>query len=273
MPTWFSEIITPQSAAGRLHAEAEERDRREVDHRVAEQDRRLRDDQRHDVRHDVPQADRGRRGALHLQRRDVRLAAFLQRGAAQHPGDVGHVGDRQRDRRRGRSPAPNTAAARTASRMPGNANRMSSPEEITASTAPRRQAAITASRVPAIKRADHHGQRPEHRGLRAGQQPGQHVSALVVEPEQVAAGRADEGERQVRQRRAVRREQRADHARRTVASAITTADAMPGRAGAAQQADRAAARSRRHLRSVSRWRHGTHCALGSPACTRGSSTA
>src|SRR6266568_2396677 len=47
------------------------------------------------------------------------------------------------------SPAPNTAAASTASRMPGNANRMSSPDEITASTVPRRQAAITANSVPA----------------------------------------------------------------------------------------------------------------------------
>src|SRR6185437_5846245 len=47
-------------------------------------------------------------------------------------------------------PAPNTAAASTASRMPGNANRMSRPEEIIASTAPRRQAATTASSVPAV---------------------------------------------------------------------------------------------------------------------------
>ena len=47
-------------------------------------------------------------------------------------------------------PAPNTAAASTASRMPGNANRMSSPVEITASTGPRRQAAVTASRLPAV---------------------------------------------------------------------------------------------------------------------------
>src|SRR5215472_13689846 len=48
-------------------------------------------------------------------------------------------------------PAPNTAAASTASRIPGNANKMSRPDEITASTRPRRQAAITASRVPASR--------------------------------------------------------------------------------------------------------------------------
>src|SRR5690349_7710067 len=47
-------------------------------------------------------------------------------------------------------PAPNTAAASTASKMPGNANRMWRPEEIIASTAPRRQAAMTASSVPAV---------------------------------------------------------------------------------------------------------------------------
>src|SRR6266702_5070766 len=47
-------------------------------------------------------------------------------------------------------PAPKIAVASTASRMPGNANRMSSPEEITASTVPRRQAAATASRAPAV---------------------------------------------------------------------------------------------------------------------------
>src|SRR5215467_13483863 len=42
-----------------LDAEAEERYRRQVDHRIAEQDRRLGDDQRHDVRHDVAQANGG----------------------------------------------------------------------------------------------------------------------------------------------------------------------------------------------------------------------
>ena len=47
------------------------------------------------------------------------------------------------------SPAPKIAVASTASRMPGNANRMLSPEEITASRAPPRHAAATASRVPA----------------------------------------------------------------------------------------------------------------------------
>ena len=42
-------------------------------------------------------------------------------------------------------PAPKIAAASTASKMPGNANRMSRPEEITASAATqRRQAAVTA---------------------------------------------------------------------------------------------------------------------------------
>src|SRR5258707_1200628 len=74
-----------------LYAKAEEGDRGEVDHRVAEQDRRLSDDQRHDVRHDMGQADRGSRPALHLKRRHVRLAPPLQRtprepGAAQQPG-------------------------------------------------------------------------------------------------------------------------------------------------------------------------------------------
>src|SRR5216683_1953105 len=79
----------------RLHAKPEEGDCCEVDHRVAEQNRRLGDDQRHDVRHDMPQADGGSRCALHLERRHVRLAALLQCSAAKHPGHIGHVGDRQ----------------------------------------------------------------------------------------------------------------------------------------------------------------------------------
>ena len=36
-------------------------------------------------------------------------------------------------------------------------------------------------------RADDDGERADHRGLRAGQQPGQHVPALEVVAEQVAA--------------------------------------------------------------------------------------
>ncbi len=97
MPTWFSEIITPQFAAGGWTPRPRKDTGRQVDHRVAEQDRRLGDDQRHDVRHDVAQADRGGRRSLHLQRRNVRLTSFLQRGAAQHSRDIRHVGDGQGD--------------------------------------------------------------------------------------------------------------------------------------------------------------------------------
>ena len=87
---------------GRLHAKAEEGDRRQVDHRPAEHDRRLRDDERQHVGQHVPQADRCRRGALHLQGGDVGLAPFPQCGSAQHARDVGHVGDRERGRGGGR---------------------------------------------------------------------------------------------------------------------------------------------------------------------------
>ena len=76
---------------------------------------------------------------------------------------------------------------------------MSIPEEMTASVAPRRHAAVSANAAPPAIASDDHDERPEHRRLRAGQQPGQHVAALEVEAEQVPADRADPGELQVRQ--------------------------------------------------------------------------
>ena len=73
---------------------------------------------------------------------------------------------------------------------------MSSPEEITESTVPRRQAASDREQRARGHGEDHHGQRAEHRGLRAGQQPGEHVAALAVEAEQVpAAGPTQASER------------------------------------------------------------------------------
>src|SRR6516164_180738 len=82
-------------------------------------------------------------------------------------------------------PAPNTAAASSASRMAGKANKKLRPEEITASLAPRR-------RGDCEQRAhwhaeDHDRQRPQQRGLRTGQQPGGHIAALEVVPEQVTS--------------------------------------------------------------------------------------
>src|SRR2546421_228286 len=52
--------------------------------------------------------------------------------------------------------------------------------------------------------ADDHGERAEHRGPRADEQPGQHVTPLEVESEQMAASRGTPGQRQVRQVRIVR---------------------------------------------------------------------
>ena len=134
-----------------------------------------------------------------------------QRRAAQHPGHVRHVSDGQRDRRGGqaRRRTPPRPARRAGCR--GTRTGCPAPAEMTASTGPRRQAAMTASRVPAVMLIDHHRQRAEHRRLRAGQQPRQHVPALVVEAEQVPAGRADPGQRQVGQVRVVRRDQRPEH--------------------------------------------------------------
>ena len=83
----------------RLDAEAEERDGREVDHGEAEQDRALRDDEAGDVGKQVTNAEAPRAEALDLERRDVGHRPLLERRAAQHPGDVRRVRDRQRERR------------------------------------------------------------------------------------------------------------------------------------------------------------------------------
>ena len=99
-PDWFSETITPQSGFGRLHAEPEERDRGEVDHRVAEQDRRLRDDQRRHVRHEMPQADR--RSPTPPAPRARRRTAGCARAARRRAGPARRTACRrpQRDHRR-----------------------------------------------------------------------------------------------------------------------------------------------------------------------------
>ena len=151
MPTWSSETITPQSAVRRLDAEAEERDRGQVDHRVAEQDRRLGDDQRQRCWGQVAQADRRWPRPCTSSAATYGWLRSRQRRAAQHPGDVRRVGDRQRDRRRGqarrrtrprRAPRAGCRGTRTACR----GRRRS-----TASKAPRRQAAVTASSAPTAR--------------------------------------------------------------------------------------------------------------------------
>ena len=84
----------------RLYAEAQERDRREVDHRPREHERRLGDHERSEVGDQVTRADRPRRHALDLGGGDIVTGALADRRGAQDPGDVGRVGDRKRDRRR-----------------------------------------------------------------------------------------------------------------------------------------------------------------------------
>ena len=81
---------------------------------------------------------------------------------------------------------PKTAAASTASRIPGNANRMSIAADKTLSAQPPRHAATSASATPIDggERDDH--ERSEHRGASADDQPREEIAALAVEPERVA---------------------------------------------------------------------------------------
>ena len=124
-------------------------------------------------------------GPLHLQRGDVRQAALLERRAAQHPGDVGQVGDGQGDawrrqaraeHRRGQQ-CEQDAGEREQDVQAGGDHRVDGP---------RRQAAVTASSVPTgmLMRRQPAGRASR---LRTGQQPGRHVAALEVIAKQVAA--------------------------------------------------------------------------------------
>ena len=90
---------------------------------------------------------------------------------------------------------------------------MSSPADTVASTAPRFQAEVTASAMPSARLITTTASGPSIDGLRAGQQPRQHVPALDVEAEQVTADRADELQRGVGDGRVVRRDQRAEDRR------------------------------------------------------------
>ena len=175
----------------RLHAQPDERDRRQVDHRVPEQDRALGDDQRDDVGHQVPQADGDRRRSpapraprctAGRARATPRRAAPGRRRACRRPPAPSAAAVR---------PAPNTAAASTASRMPGKANRMSSTAETTVSNRPPIQAvAIAISDAQGDRRRDHH---QRARASRCGRPPASArsmSSAVHVEAQQVAAGRA-----------------------------------------------------------------------------------
>ena len=98
MPTSFSEIITPQLGAGGCTP----RPRNEIAARstMAQPNMIVAWATISGIMFGTMcrrQMD-GAGGALHLEGRDVGLAALLQRRAAQHPRHVRHVRDRQRDR-------------------------------------------------------------------------------------------------------------------------------------------------------------------------------
>ena len=217
--------------------------------------------------HEVARADRPRRQALDLAGRDVLAGALAHRGAAQHPGDVRRVGDRRARASAAVRPAPKTAAASTASRIAGNANRMSITTEIAESTQPPRQAATTASTTPATQREQHHERRA--RGSTCARRPagGEEVAALAVEPQQVPGAGPDVGVVEVRRRRG--RAARAPRRRSPANTREPDDDQADDR-----DACRCAARCRRAAAGGARGRgrRGAHAAR-LPSATRGSSTA
>jgi hypothetical protein len=111
--------------------------------------------------------------------RNVRQAALLERGSAEHPRDVGRERDGQRDRRRPQ------ARTEYGCRHHGQQDAGKREQDVQArgdhrvgDTAP--PGRDEGQQRSACNAHADQGDRPQHRALRAGQQPGQHVPALKV---------------------------------------------------------------------------------------------
>ena len=118
--------------------------------------------------------------------------------AAQHPGDVRHVGDGERQRGRGQARAEHGRGEHREQDRRGTRTGCPAPTEITESSQPPRQAATIASTHAGDQRDRDDRRRAEHRRAGAHQQPREQVAALPVEAEQVAAARPEVGVVEVR---------------------------------------------------------------------------
>ena len=139
-----SSIIVPQDGFGRLHAGAEERERRLEQDRVRDEQREEDEHRRGDVRHDLAEHDPQRAHALGAGGLDELLLAQRQHLAAHRPRQVGDVDERDhegRDREAVRPaivigpslspPSASDVPSAIPSRITGNAQRMSRTREMT----------------------------------------------------------------------------------------------------------------------------------------------